>query len=156
MAAKVVKECYTLLFYIHIKKNIFSRFKVFAHIVIIWIQWTTVLQSPGNKGVVMYCAGMDRATQHQSLLQQHRGTHSRSNSDGNRMLKLDPSDTDPLTKSEGGKAAVQTIPPQLYWMSSIPWRIYDLLTDITGDEAALILWLHLILAEIFHFNPYYL
>jgi hypothetical protein len=50
------------------------------------------------------------------------------------MLKLDPSDTDPLTKSEGGKAAVQSIPPQLCWMLCI----YDLLMDITGDDATLI------------------
>jgi hypothetical protein len=52
---------------------------------------------------------MDRAGQHQSLLQQHQRTHSRSSSEGNRMLKLDPSDTDPLTKSEGGKATEQSI-----------------------------------------------
>jgi hypothetical protein len=52
---------------------------------------------------------MDRAGQHQSLLQQHQRTHSRSSSEGNRMLKLDPSDTDPLTKSEGGKATGQSI-----------------------------------------------
>lgn len=78
-----------------------------------------MLQNPGNKGVVMYYAGMDRAGQHQSLLQQHRRTHSRSSSEGNRMLKLDASDTDPLTKSEGGKAAIQSIPPQLCLMLSI-------------------------------------
>jgi hypothetical protein len=65
-----------------------------------------MLHYPRNKGVVIYYAGMDRAGQHQSLLQQHRRTHSRSSSEGNRMLKLDPSDTDPLTKSEGGKAAI--------------------------------------------------
>ena len=52
---------------------------------------------------------MDRAGQHQSLLQQHQRTHSRSSSEGNRMLKLDPSDMDPLTKSEGGKTAEQSI-----------------------------------------------
>jgi hypothetical protein len=61
----------------------------------------------------MYYAGMDRTGQHQSLLQQHRRTHSRSSSEGNRMLKLDPSDTDPLTKSEGGKPTIQNIPSLL-------------------------------------------
>ncbi|XP_023708639.1 ras-associated and pleckstrin homology domains-containing protein 1 isoform X3 [Cryptotermes secundus] len=59
-------------------------------------------QHTGSKRTSVPNTGMDRAGQHQSLLQQHRRTHSRSSSEGNQMLKLDPSDTDPLTKSEGG------------------------------------------------------
>jgi hypothetical protein len=69
---------------------------------------------------------MDRVGQHQSLLQQHRRTHSRSSSEGNRTLKLDASDTDPLTKSEGGKATVQSITPQLCWILSVLWCIRTL------------------------------
>ncbi|PSN41867.1 hypothetical protein C0J52_10233, partial [Blattella germanica] len=59
-------------------------------------------QHPGPKRTSVPNTGMDRGGQHQSLLQQHRRTHSRSSSEGNRLLKLDTNDTDPLTKSDGG------------------------------------------------------
>lgn len=59
-------------------------------------------QHSGPKRTSVPNTGMDRGGQHQSLVQQHRRTHSRSSSEGNRLLKLDSSDTDPLTKSDGG------------------------------------------------------
>ncbi|KAJ4433830.1 hypothetical protein ANN_16142 [Periplaneta americana] len=65
--------------------------------------------------------GMDRGSQHQSLLQQHRRTHSRSSSEGNRMLKLDSNDTDPLTKSDGDKNHVHMDPK---------WGIVEHLPDL--------------------------
>ncbi|XP_069700402.1 ras-associated and pleckstrin homology domains-containing protein 1 isoform X5 [Periplaneta americana] len=61
-----------------------------------------ITQHSGPKRTSIPNTGMDRGSQHQSLLQQHRRTHSRSSSEGNRMLKLDSNDTDPLTKSDGG------------------------------------------------------